>query len=116
MTYDAEEDCFTCGENFFGECTKLEHGQFVTTDGTAPARERLAARQKILESQRGYAEKTWELRAASQENITRTWYLARWKELAAQTGLWIPAFLTRGKANVRTELFFLFAMAFNLKN
>ena len=35
MTYDAEEDCFTCAQgrklSLRRECTKLEHGQFVTT-------------------------------------------------------------------------------------
>lgn len=135
MTYDAEEDCFTCAQgrklSLRRECTKLEHGQFVTTAwyrcedcGHCPKRKTCCQAKDPGKPKEVMLRKTfWELRARSQENITteRGIYLRMCRSIQVEgafallkTDFGFRRFLTRGKANVRTELFFL-AMAFNLK-
>ena len=135
MTYDAEEDCFTCAQGrklyLRRECTKLEHGQFVTTAwyrcedcGHCPKRNTCCQAKDPEKPKEVMLRKTfWELRAGSQENITteRGIYLRMCRSIQVEgafallkTDFGFRRFLTRGKANVRTELFFL-AMAFNLK-
>lgn len=135
MTYNAEEDCFTCAQgrklSLRRECTKLEHGQFVTTAwyrcedcGHCPKRKTCCQAKDPGKPKEVMLRKTfWELRARSQENITteRGIYLRMCRSIQVEgafallkTDFGFRRFLTRGKANVRTELFFL-AMAFNLK-
>ena len=65
----------------------------------------------------------WEMREASQENITTEHgiYLRMWRSIQVEGAFGLlkndfgfRRFLTRGKANIRTELFFL-ALAYDLK-
>lgn len=65
----------------------------------------------------------WGMRAASQENITTEHgiYLRMWRSIQVEGAFGLlkndfgfRRFLTRGKANIRTELFFL-ALAYDLK-
>ena len=135
MSYDAEEDCFTCAEGrklpLRRECTELQHGQFVTTAwyrcedcGSCPQRSvccqaKDAEKPKEVTLRRTF----WEMREISWSNITteRGIHLRMCRSIQVEgafallkTDFGFRRFLTRGKANVRTELFFL-ALAFNLK-
>ena len=135
MVYDETEDCFICAQGrklpLRRECTELEHGQFVTTawyrcEGCSHCPQRSAccqARDTEKPKEVMLRKTFWELRARSQENITteRGVYLRMCRSIQVEgafallkTDFGFRRFLTRGKANVRTELFFL-AMAFNLK-
>lgn len=135
MAYDTEEDCFTCAQGrklpLRRECTKLEHGQFVTTAwyrcedcSHCPQRSACCQAKDTEKPKEVMLKKTfWKMRARSQENITteRGIYLRMCRSIQVEgafallkTDFGFRRFLTRGKANVRTELFFL-AMAFNLK-
>ena len=135
MTYDADEDCFTCAQGrkllLQRECTELQHGQFVTTAwyrcencSGCPQRTACCQAKDAEKPKEVMLRKTfWELRAKSQENITteRGIYLRMCRSIQVEgafallkTDFGFRRFLTRGKANVRTELFFL-SMAFNLK-
>ena len=135
MQYDAEEDCFTCAEGrklfLRRECTELENGQFVTTAyyrcencKNCPKRDTCCKAKNPEQPKELVLHKTfWEKRAASQENITsdRGIYLRMCRSIQVEgafallkTDFGFRRFLTRGKANVRTE-FFLLSLAFNLK-
>jgi len=135
MAYDAEEDCFTCAEgrklSLRRECTELYHGQFVTTawyrceDCSNCIRRDVCCKAKDSEKPKKVTlRKTfWEMREKSQRNITteRGIYLRMCRSIQVEgafallkTDFAFRRFLTRGKANVRTELFFL-SLAFNLK-
>ena len=135
MTYDAEEDCFICAEGrklpLKRESTELKQGHFVTTawyrcenctncpQRDACSQSKTPDKPKELTIRRTF----WEMRDKSQKNITseRGIYLRMCRSVQVEgafallkTDFGFRRFLTRGKANVRTELFFL-AMAFNLK-
>ena len=135
MQYDAEEDCFTCAEGrklpLRRECTEVENGHFVTTAHyrcenckDCPSRNACCSAKDPEKPKELVLRKTfWEKRAVSQENITseRGVYLRMCRSIQVEgafallkTDFGFRRFLTRGKANVRTEFFFL-SMAFNLK-
>ena len=135
MSYDAEEDCFTCAEGrklpLRRECTELEHGCYVTTAWyrcedcrECPKRGACCQAKAPEQPKEVKLRKTfWEKRAQSLANITteRGIYLRMCRSVQVEgafallkTDFGFRRFLTRGKAKVRTELFFL-AMAFNLK-
>lgn len=135
MAYDEQEDCFICAQGrklpLRKECTELKNGQFVTTScyrcencGGCSKRNACCQAKDAEKPKEVKLQKTfWELRDRSQENITteRGIYLRMCRSIQVEgafallkTDFGFRRFLTRGKANVRTELFFL-AMAFNLK-
>ena len=135
MVYDAEEDCFTCAEGrklpLRRESTQLQNGHFVTTahyrceNCKDCSRRSACCHAKDAEKAKEVTLKKtfWEKRARSQANITteRGIYLRMCRSIQVEgafallkTDFGFRRFLTRGKQNVRTELFFL-AMAFNLK-
>ena len=135
MSYDDLEDCFTCAQGrkrpLRRECTELQHGQFVTTAwyrcencSSCPQRSACCQAKDPNKPKEVVLRKTfWELRAKSQENITtqRGIYLRMCRSIQVEgafallkTDFGFRRFLTKGRTNVRTELFFL-AMAFNLK-
>ena len=135
MAYDPEEDCFTCaeGRSLFlrRETSELLNGHFVTTahyrceDCKGCPRRSACCQTKDPEQPKEITLKKtfWEKRAVSQANIMteRGIYLRMCRSIQVEgafallkTDFGFRRFLTRGKQNVRTELFFL-AMAFNLK-
>ena len=135
MSYDSEEDCFTCAEGrklpLRRETTELVDGHFVTTahyrceDCRNCTRRNACCQAKDPGQPKEVTLKKtfWEKRAQSQANITteRGIYLRMCRSIQVEgafallkTDFGFRRFLTRGKQNVRTELFFL-AMAFNLK-
>ena len=135
MAYDSEADCFTCAEgrklSLRRENSELVDGHFVTTAHyrcesckDCPRRS-ICCQAKAPEKPKEVTLKKtfWEKRAESQQNITteRGIYLRMCRSIQVEgafallkTDFGFRRFLTRGKQNVRTELFFL-AMAFNLK-
>ena len=136
MTYDAEEDCFTCTQGrkllLRRECTEEKDGSFVTTawyrcedyrgclsrEACCKARDTDQPKELMLK-------KTfWEKRTFSERNIRTEHgvHLRMCRSIQSEGAFALlkndfgfRRFLTRGKANVRTELFFL-ALGFNLKN
>ena len=135
MAYDAEEDCFTCAEGrklpLRRETSELLNGHFVTTAHyrcenckDCPRRSVCCQAKDTEKPKEVILKKTfWEKRAESQKNITteRGIYLRMCRSIQVEGAFALlkndfgfRRFLTRGKRNVRTELFFL-AMAFNLK-
>ena len=135
MAYDAEEDCFICAEGrellLRRETTERQNGHFVTTAHyrcencqDCPQRSACCQAKDPDKPKEVVLKKTfWEKRAQSQDNITtdRGIYLRMCRSIQVEgafallkTDFAFRRFLTRGKKNVRTELFFL-AMAFNLK-
>ena len=135
MAYDAEEDCFTCAEGrtlfLRRETSESLNGRLVTTahyrceSCTGCPRRSACCQAKDPEQPKEVVLKKtfWEKRAQSQENITteRGIYLRMCRSVQVEgafallkTDFGFRRFLTRGRENVRTELFFL-AMAFNLK-
>jgi len=135
MTYDADEDCYTCANGrklpLRRECTELQNGREVTTAWYrcedckgCLLREKCCAAKDAEHPKELRVNKTLqELRKASQENITteRGIYLRLCRSIQVEgafgllkTDFGFRRFLTRGKANVRTELFLL-ALAFDLK-
>lgn len=135
MVYDAEEDCFTCAEDrklpLRRETTELQNGHFVTTAHyrcenckDCPSRSACCQAKDPDKPKEVILKKTFqEQRAQSQANITteRGVYLRMCRSIQVEgafallkTDFGFRRFLTRGRKNVRTELFFL-AMAFNLK-
>ena len=135
MAYNTEEDCFICAEGrklpLRRECTELQHGRFVTTAwyrcedcSICPRRSVCCQIKDAGKPKEVVLKKTfWEMREKSQANITteRGIYLRMCRSIQVEgafallkTDFGFRRFLTRGKANVRAELFFL-AMAFNLK-
>ena len=135
MAYNSEEDCFTCAEGrklpLRRESSELVDGHFVTTAHyrcencrDCPRRSACCQAKDPEQLKEITLKKTfWEKRAQSQANITteRGIYLRMCRSIQVEgafallkTDFGFRRFLTRGKQNVRTELFFL-AMAFNLK-
>jgi len=135
MAYDAEEDCFTCAEGrklpLKRETSELVDGHFVTTAHyrcenckDCPRRSACCQAKDPEQPKEVTLKKTfWEKRTQSLENITtdRGIYLRMCRSIQVEGAFALlkndfgfRRFLTRGKKNVRTELFFL-AMAFNLK-
>ena len=135
MRYDGEEDCYYCAENrrlpLQRECTQLVDGRWQTeawyrcescTD--CPKRTKCCQAKdpeqaKTLHVKRDF----WELRAQATENITspRGIHLRQCRSIQAEGAFALlkndfgfRRFLTRGRANVRTEMFLL-ALAFDLK-
>ena len=135
MAYDADGDCYICANgrrlSLRKECTELQNGREVTTAyyrcedcKGCPLREK-CCQAKDAEQPKGLrVNKTpQELRNASQENITteRGIYPRLCRSIQVEgafallkTDFGFRRFLTRGRKNVRTELFFL-ALAFDLK-
>ena len=135
MTYDADEDCYICANGrrlpLRRECTELQNGQFVTTAyyrcedcKGCPLREKCCQAKDAEQPKELRVNKTLqELRKASQKNITTEHgiYLRLCRSIQVEgafgllkTDFGFRRFLTRGKTNVRTEMFLL-ALAFDLK-
>ena len=135
MAYDPEDDCFTCAEGrrllLRRETSELLNGHFVTTAHYrcencigCPKRSACCQAKDPEQPKEVTLKKTfWEKRAVSQANIMteRGIYLRICRSIQVEgafallkTDFGFRRFLTRGKKNVRTELFFL-SMAFNLK-
>ena len=135
MRYDAAEDCFFCAQGrklvLRRECTQMESEQPVTTAWYrcenckgCPQRNACCKAKDTDTPKEVILNKTfWEKREKSQENISTEQgiYLRICRSIQVEgafallkTDFGFRRFLTRGRANVRTELFFL-AMAFNLK-
>ena len=135
MKYDAEEDVFLCAEgrrlSLRRESTELKNGQYITTAWyrcedcrNCPQREACCKAKDPEQPKELILRKTfWEKRAASQANITseRGIYLRMCRSIQVEGAFALlkndfgfRRFLTRGRANVRTEFFFL-SLAFNLK-
>ena len=135
MTYDAEDDSYTCTQgrklNLRRECTELQNGRFVTTAwyrcescSSCPVREKCCQAKDTEQPKELRVNKTLqELRNASLENITTEYgiYLRLCRSIQVEGAFGLlkndfgfRRFLTRGRKNIRTELFFL-ALAFDLK-
>ena len=135
MAYDAGEDCYTCANGrklaLRRECTELQNGREVTTAWYrcedckgCQLREKCCQAKDAEQPKELRVNKTLqELRKASHENITteRGIYLRLCRSIQVEGAFGLlkndfgfRRFLTRGKANVRTELFLL-ALAFDLK-
>ncbi len=135
MAYDAEDDSYTCVQgrklNLRRECTELENGRYVTTAwyrcescAGCPVREKCCQAKDTAQPKELRVNKTLqELRKTSLENITSEHgirlRLCRSIQVQGAFGLLkndfgFRRFLTWGKKNIRTELFFL-ALAFDLK-
>ena len=135
MAYDADEDCFTCARGrrlpLRRECTELRDGHTVTTAWYrcedcrgCPLRAQCCQAKdpeqpKMLRINRTFQE----LRDDSLRNISTEQgiYLRLCRSIQVEgafgllkTDFGFRRFLTRGKAKVRAELFFL-ALAFDLK-
>lgn len=135
MNYDEVEDSFTCANGrklpLRRETTELQNGQAVTTvwyrceDCTGcPCRSQCCQARDPEQPKELKLRKTfWERRETSQKNIEtdRGIYLRLCRSIQVEGAFGLlkndfgfRRFLTRGKKNVRTELFFL-ALAFDLK-
>ena len=135
MTYDAEDDSYTCTQgrklNLRRECTELQNGRFVTTAwyrcescSSCPVREKCCQAKDTEQPKELRVNKTLqELRNASLANITTEYgiYLRLCRSIQVEGAFGLlkndfgfRRFLTRGRKNIRTELFFL-ALAFDLK-
>ena len=135
MRYDAEDDSYTCAQgrklSLRRECTELQNGRYVTTSwyrcencSGCPVREKCCQAKNADQAKELRVNKTFqELRKASLENITTEHGIClrqcRSIQVEGAFGLLkndfgFRRFLTRGRKNVRTELFFL-ALAFDLK-
>ena len=135
MTYDEQWDAFICAYgktlSLRRETTELVQGRPVTTSWyrcedctNCPHRSACCQAKDLAKPKEVELKKTfWEMRAASQENITTehgiSLRMCRSIQVEGAFGLLkndfgFRRFLTRGKANIRTELFFL-ALAYDLK-
>ena len=135
MTYDAEDDSYICTQgrklHLRRECTELQNGRYITTAwyrcescAGCPVREKCCQAKDAEQPNELRVNKTLqELRSASLKNITSDYgihlRLCRSIQVEGAFGLLkndfgFRRFLTRGRKNIRTELFFL-ALAFNLK-
>ena len=135
MTYDADEDCFLCTQGrrlpLRRECTDLQDGCFVTTAWYrcedcrgCPVRAQCCQAKDPEQPKELRVNKTLQhLRNQSLRNITSEQgiYLRICRSIQVEgafgllkTDFGFRRFLTRGKAKVRSELFFL-ALAFDLK-
>lgn len=135
MDYDPGEDCFTCVQGrklpLRRECTEQREGQLVTTawyrcescEG-CPCRVQCCRAKDQDKPKELTLQKTfWEKRAQAEENITtpRGVHLRLCRSIQVEGAFALlkndfafRRFLTRSRANVRTELFLL-ALAFDLK-
>lgn len=135
MAYDPEEDCFTCAQgrklSLCREYTEEKDSRFVTTAwyrcencAGCPCRS-LCCRAKNPEQPKQLClQKTfWEKRAETTQRITsqRGIHLRLCRSIQVEGAFALlkndfgfRRFLTRGRANIRAELFLL-AMAFDLK-
>ena len=135
MAYDPEEDCFTCAQgrklSLCREYTEEKDSRFVTTAwyrcencAGCPCRS-LCCRAKDPEQPKQLClQKTfWEKRAETTQRITsqRGIHLRLCRSIQVEGAFALlkndfgfRRFLTRGRANIRAELFLL-AMAFDLK-
>ncbi len=135
MAYDTEDDSYTCSQGrklrLRRECTELQNGRFITTAwyrcescSGCPVREKCCQAKDTEQAKELRINKTLqELRQASLENITTEYgvYLRLCRSIQVEGAFGLlkndfgfRRFLTRGKKNIRTELFFL-ALAFDLK-
>lgn len=135
MTYDPEEDSFTCTQGrkltLRWECTEQREGQLVSTvwyrceDCTGcPCRAQCCRAKDPAQPKELCLQKTfWEKREQTTQRIVSKrgihLRLCRSVQVEGAFGLLkndfgFRRFLTRGKANIRAELFLL-AMAFDLK-
>ena len=135
MTYDEQWDAFICAYgktlSLRRETTELVQGRPVTTSwyrcedcSNCPHRSAFCQGKDLAKPKEVELKKTfWEMRAASQENITTehgiSLRMCRSIQVEGAFGLLkndfgFRRFLTRGKTNIRTELFFL-ALAYDLK-
>ena len=135
MRYDGEDDCYYCAENrrlpLRKESSRLVDGRWQTeawyvceSCAGCPRRAQCCRAKdpeqaKTLHVKRDF----WELRKQATENITspRGIHLRQCRSIQAEGAFALlkndfgfRRFLTRGRANVRTELFLL-ALAFDLK-
>ena len=135
MSYDAEEDSYTCAQgrklSLRRECTELQNGKYVTTAwyrcescSGCPVRDKCCQAKNADQAKELRVNKTLqELRKASRKNITSDYgiYLRQCRSIQVEGAFGLlkndfgfRRFLTRGRKNIRTELFFL-ALAFDLK-
>ena len=135
MSYDLREDSFTCAEGRKlyprRECTELVSGQYVTTAWyrcedcrDCEHRSQCCQAKDPEQPKEVVLKKTfWEKRLQSQQNITTAHgiHLRQCRSIQAEgtfallkNDFGFRRFLTRGRVNVRTELFLL-ALGFNLK-
>ena len=136
MDYAPEEDCFTCAQGrklpLRRECTKIQDGQFVSTawyrcvDCTGcPCRSQCCRAKDPNRPKELCLQKTfWEKRAEATQRLTseRGIHLRLCRSIQVEGAFALlkndfgfRRFLTRGRANIRIELFLL-AMAFDLKS
>ena len=135
MRYAKDEDCFFCAQGRRlprrRECTEQKDGHFVSTAWyRCEDCSNCSCRSACCQAKNPEQPKTvvlrrtfWEKRLAAQNNITTEYgiYLRLCRSIQVEGAFGLlkndfgfRRFLTRGKKNVRTELFFL-ALAFNLK-
>lgn len=135
MAYSHDDDCFICAQGrklvLRREMTELREGQFVTTvwyrceDCTGcPCRAQCCRAKDSTKPKEVVLHKAfWEKREQAARNITsqRGIQLRLCRSIQVEGAFALlkndfafRRFLTRGKRNIRTELFFL-ALAFNLK-
>ena len=135
LTYLADEDCYICAAGrklpLRRECSENRGGQIVTTAyyrcencAGCPCRKACCkANNENKPKEVTLQRELWERRAQSQANITteRGVYLRRCRSIQAEGAFGLlkndfgfRRFLTRGKRNIRTELYLL-CLAFNLK-
>lgn len=135
MAYDPEEDCFTCAQGrkvpLRRESTEMRQGQLVTMAwyrcedcSGCPCRGQCCRAKDQNKPKEVVLQKTfWEKREQAEQNITtpRGIHLRLCRSIQVEGAFGLlkydfafRRFLTRGRANVRTELFLL-ALAFNLK-
>ena len=135
MSYDAEDDSYTCAQGqklkLRRESTELQNGKYVTTAWYrcescfgCPVRDKCCQAKNADQAKELRVNKTLqELRKASLKNITSDYgiYLRQCRSIQVEGAFGLlkndfgfRRFLTRGRKNVRTELFFL-ALAFDLK-
>ncbi len=135
MSYDPEEDCFTCAQGrklpLRRECTEEKDGQFITTAwyrcencSGCPVRGQCCRAKDAEKPKTLVLQKTfWEKRAQATQRITteRGIHLRLCRSIQVEGAFGLlkndfgfRRFLTKGKANIRAELFLL-AMAFDLK-
>lgn len=135
MSYDTEEDCFTCAQGrklpLRRECTEECGGQLVSTawyrceDCSGCPCRTLCCKAKDMDKPKELVlQKTfWEMREQATAHITsqRGIHLRLCRSIQVEGAFGLlkndfafRRFLTRGRDNVRTELFLL-ALAFDLK-
>lgn len=135
MTYNAEDDCYICAEGrklvLRRECTELIDGREVTNAwyrcedcSNFPQRSACCRAKDMEQCKEIRVQRTfWEMREESRRNITseREIHLRVGRSIQVEGAFGVlkqdygfRRFLTDGKTNVRTELFFL-CLAYNLR-